>query len=36
MTDADATSVRYWAEHLRAPVRFAPAVAALLADRAAC
>src|SRR3569832_1939796 len=32
MTDADATSVQYWAEHLRAPVRFAPAVAALLAE----
>jgi amino acid adenylation domain-containing protein len=32
LSDADATSVRYWAEHLRAPVRFAPAVAALLAE----
>ncbi|HLL21178.1 MAG TPA: aminotransferase class III-fold pyridoxal phosphate-dependent enzyme, partial [Kofleriaceae bacterium] len=32
LTDAEATSVRYWAEHLRAPVRFAPAAAALLAD----
>src|SRR6185503_17200448 len=32
MTDDDATSTRYWAEHLRRPVRFAPAVAALLAE----
>jgi len=24
LTDADATSTRYWAEHLRLPVRFAP------------
>jgi amino acid adenylation domain-containing protein len=31
LTDAEATSTRYWAEHLRLPVRFAPAVAELLA-----
>ncbi|MBP8807637.1 MAG: amino acid adenylation domain-containing protein [Kofleriaceae bacterium] len=29
---AEAQSTRYWAEHLRRPVRFAPAVAAALAD----
>ncbi|MGZ5968071.1 MAG: aminotransferase class III-fold pyridoxal phosphate-dependent enzyme, partial [Polyangiales bacterium] len=32
LTDEQATSPRYWAEHLRKPVRFAPAVAKLLAD----
>jgi len=32
LTDAEATSTRYWAEHLRLPVRFAPAAAQLLAD----
>jgi amino acid adenylation domain-containing protein len=32
LSDAEATSTRYWAEHLRLPVRFAPAVAALLAE----
>ncbi len=32
LTDAEATSTRYWAEHLRLPVKFAPAVALLLAD----
>ena len=32
LTDADATSTRYWAEHLRRPVRFGPAAAELLAD----
>ena len=32
MTPAQATSVRYWAEHLRLPVRFGPAVAKLLAE----
>ena len=32
MTDAEATSPRYWAEHLRKPVRFAPAVAVALAE----
>ena len=26
MTDADATSAKYWAEHLRKPVRFSTAV----------
>lgn len=30
LTDAEATSPRYWAEHLRKPVRFGPAVAHLL------
>jgi len=30
--DAQARNPRYWAEHLRKPVRFAPAVARLLAD----
>jgi len=33
MTPALATSPRYWAEHLRRPVRFGPAVARLLEDR---
>ncbi|HEY1811411.1 MAG TPA: amino acid adenylation domain-containing protein [Kofleriaceae bacterium] len=32
LSDAEATSVDYWAKHLRLPVRFAPAAAALLAD----
>jgi amino acid adenylation domain-containing protein len=32
LTDAEATSVDYWAQHLRLPVRFAPAAANLLAD----
>ena len=32
LTDADATSTRYWAEHLRLPVKFGPAVSALLAE----
>ena len=32
LSDAEATSGRYWSEHLRRPVRFAPAVAALLAE----
>ena len=32
MTDAQATSPTYWAEHLRKPVRFAPAAALALAD----
>ncbi|HEY1546572.1 MAG TPA: amino acid adenylation domain-containing protein [Kofleriaceae bacterium] len=32
LTDAEATSVDYWAKHLRLPVRFAPAAANLLAD----
>jgi len=32
LTDAEATSTRYWAEHLRRPVRFAPAVCELLAE----
>ena len=32
LSDAEATSTRYWAEHLRLPVRFAPAVAELLAE----
>ncbi|HEU4726876.1 MAG TPA: amino acid adenylation domain-containing protein, partial [Kofleriaceae bacterium] len=32
LTDAEATSTRYWAEHLRLPVRFGPAVAQLLAE----
>jgi amino acid adenylation domain-containing protein len=32
LTDAEATSVEYWATHLRLPVRFAPAAANLLAD----
>ncbi|HZJ69475.1 MAG TPA: acyltransferase domain-containing protein, partial [Planctomycetota bacterium] len=32
LSDAEATSARYWAEHLRLPVRFAPAVAELLAE----
>ncbi|MEZ4403025.1 MAG: amino acid adenylation domain-containing protein [Kofleriaceae bacterium] len=32
LTDAEATSPRYWAEHLRRPVRFAPAVAVALAE----
>src|SRR5262249_60690878 len=31
LTDAEATSTRYWAEHLRLPVRFGPAAAQLLA-----
>ncbi|HEX3758844.1 MAG TPA: amino acid adenylation domain-containing protein, partial [Kofleriaceae bacterium] len=31
LSDAEATSPRYWAEHLRRPVRFAPAVAELVA-----
>ncbi|HHH28716.1 MAG TPA: aminotransferase class III-fold pyridoxal phosphate-dependent enzyme, partial [Polyangiaceae bacterium] len=30
MSDEQATSPRYWAEHLRRPVRFAPAVATLM------
>ena len=32
LSDAEATSTRYWAEHLRLPVRFAPAVAQLLTE----
>ena len=32
LSAAEATSTRYWAEHLRRPVRFGPAVAALLAE----
>ncbi|HEY0190807.1 MAG TPA: amino acid adenylation domain-containing protein [Kofleriaceae bacterium] len=32
LTDAEATSVDYWASHLRLPVKFGPAVAALLAE----
>ena len=32
LSDEDATDPRYWATHLRKPVRFAPAVARLLAD----
>lgn len=32
LSDAEAQSPRYWAEHLRRPVRFAPAVAVALAD----
>src|SRR6185436_13330573 len=32
LSDAEATSTRYWAEHLRLPVRFGPAVAQLLAE----
>jgi amino acid adenylation domain-containing protein len=32
LTDAEATSTRYWAEHLRLPVRFGPAAAQLLAE----
>ncbi|HWO17375.1 MAG TPA: amino acid adenylation domain-containing protein [Kofleriaceae bacterium] len=32
LTDAEATSTRYWAEHLRLPVRFGPAAAQILAD----
>ena len=32
LTDAEATSTRYWAEHLRRPVRFAAAASALLAE----
>jgi amino acid adenylation domain-containing protein len=32
LTDAEATSTRYWADHLRLPVRFGPAVAELLAQ----
>jgi amino acid adenylation domain-containing protein len=33
LSDSEATSVRYWAEHLRRPVRFAPAAARLLEDK---
>jgi amino acid adenylation domain-containing protein len=33
LTAAQAQSVRYWAEHLRLPVRFGPAAAGVLADR---
>ena len=36
LTDAEATSTRYWAEHLRLPVRFAPAAAPCSPSRAAC
>ncbi|HET9622959.1 MAG TPA: acyltransferase domain-containing protein, partial [Kofleriaceae bacterium] len=32
LSDAEATSTRYWAEHLRLPGKFAPAAAALLAE----
>jgi amino acid adenylation domain-containing protein len=32
LTDGEATSTRYWAEHLRLPVKFGPAAAALLAE----
>ncbi|MBP6630363.1 MAG: amino acid adenylation domain-containing protein [Kofleriaceae bacterium] len=33
LSDAQAQDPAYWGQHLRAPVRFAPAVARLLADR---
>ncbi len=32
LTDAEATSTRYWAEHLRLPVRFGPAATQVLAE----